>query len=147
MQEHVHSGHTVILDGVGNDLIITADRKMLDLSLGCLIENASDANVDQTAEIRLGCRALSVSDSDTLLDFHGRPFTHGEYLLFEVSDTGNGMSDTVLHRAFDPFFSTKIRGEGMGLPTALGVAWAHEGGMQVETSADKGTAVRIIIPA
>ena len=69
-----------------------------------------------------------------------------EFVTFEVRDEGPGMSESVLAQAFEPFFSTKFAGRGLGLPVALGVVRAHEGGLDVTSQLGRGTTVRIFLP-
>ncbi|HIN81069.1 MAG TPA: response regulator, partial [Planctomycetes bacterium] len=73
-------------------------------------------------------------------------FQPGDYLLFEVSDTGSGMSDSVLERCFEPFFSTKFTGRGLGLAAVLGIVRAHGGRIQVVTKEGEGTTFRVVLP-
>lgn len=70
-------------------------------------------------------------------------------VVIAVSDTGCGMDETVRARIFEPFFSTKpkARGSGLGLAAAKGIIEAHGGTIQVESTVDVGTTVRLSIPA
>ena len=71
----------------------------------------------------------------------------GEYVLLSVSDNGCGMSEEVLSRAFEPFFSTKgPAGTGMGLATVYGVVKQHQGWIEVESQRGKGTTFRVCLP-
>jgi PAS domain S-box-containing protein len=72
----------------------------------------------------------------------------GLYSVIEVTDTGQGMSDTVKSRIFDPFFTTKPVGEGtgMGLSVVLGIVQAHEGVIEVLSAPEKGSTFRIFLP-
>ena len=84
--------------------------------------------------------------------------SHGGHLIIElfekdgrvivrVADSGNGISSDVLPSIFDPFFSTKNRGTGMGLPVAQRIARMYEGNMEVEVTSPKGTTFRLEFPA
>lgn len=67
-------------------------------------------------------------------------------VVIRVSDTGNGIPADVLPNIFEPFFSTKIRGTGMGLPVAQRIASMYEGNMNVESSSSQGTTFRLEFP-
>jgi signal transduction histidine kinase len=68
----------------------------------------------------------------------GDPLAGGEYVCLEVADTGPGIPPQVQARMFDPFFSTKFTGRGLGLSAALGVIRAHGGALLVRTSPGEG---------
>jgi signal transduction histidine kinase len=67
-------------------------------------------------------------------------------VVIRVCDSGSGISDAVLPSIFEPFFSTKNRGTGMGLPVAQRIARMYEGSMEVESSSPAGTTFRLEFP-
>jgi signal transduction histidine kinase len=81
----------------------------------------------------------------------GAPETAGDelcpFVTLHVIDTGQGMSDTVLARIFEPFFSTKKSGSGLGLPTTRRIVEAHGGAIAIESAAGRGTKVTLRLPA
>jgi signal transduction histidine kinase/ActR/RegA family two-component response regulator len=74
------------------------------------------------------------------------PLEPGEYVELCVTDNGEGMTPEVLARIFEPFYSTRFTGRGLGLPAAMGLVRAHKGAMVVESTAGSGTTVRIHLP-
>lgn len=67
-------------------------------------------------------------------------------VIVKVGDSGNGIAEEVLPSIFEPFFSTKSRGTGMGLPVAQRIARMYEGSMEVESSSSDGTTFRLEFP-
>jgi len=67
-------------------------------------------------------------------------------VIVRIGDSGTGIAEDVLPSIFDPFFSTKIRGTGMGLPVAQRIARMYEGSMEVEFSSPEGTTFRLEFP-
>jgi len=67
-------------------------------------------------------------------------------VVVRVADSGNGIAEEVLPSIFEPFFSTKSRGTGMGLPVAQRIARMYEGSMEVECSSPEGTTFRLEFP-
>lgn len=70
----------------------------------------------------------------------------GQYLSLVVEDDGIGMDEETLARLFDPFFSTKFTGRGLGMAAVLGIVRAHEGGIQVESKKGRGTRFEVWFP-
>ncbi len=72
----------------------------------------------------------------------------GSYLKLTVSDTGHGIEPAIMHRLFDPYFTTKPKGEGTGLGLAVvhGIVKHHGGSIQVQSQAGVGTSFDIYLP-
>jgi signal transduction histidine kinase len=67
-------------------------------------------------------------------------------IILEVEDTGSGITPEVQERLFDPFFSTKENGTGLGLPIAAKIMDQHKGSLDFETRLGRGTVFRVILP-
>jgi signal transduction histidine kinase len=67
-------------------------------------------------------------------------------VILEVEDTGGGITPEVQERLFDPFFSTKEYGTGLGLPIAAKIIDQHNGILDFETRMGRGTTFRVILP-
>src|SRR5262249_40420211 len=70
----------------------------------------------------------------------------GIYVSLRISDTGVGMTPEVVAKIFEPFFSTKERGTGLGLSTVYGIIKQSGGSIAAETAAGRGTEFTIFLP-
>jgi PAS domain S-box-containing protein len=122
---------------------VLADSKHLRQVLDILVRNAAEALEGRPGDIVV---ATGLAE--------GSPLTHdrgmnppGEKLIFlDVRDNGKGMDPDTLRRLFDPFFSTKFLGRGLGMAAVLGIAKAHGGSVIAESSPGAGTRIRLLFP-
>lgn len=111
-----------------------------------LVLNASEALEDESGEI-LVRTGLVRPDPAALLHSYLEPESlAGECVYCEVTDTGPGMAAELVERIFDPFFSTKFTGRGLGLAAVLGIMKAHHGAISLETAPGKGTTFCLVLP-
>jgi PAS domain S-box-containing protein len=75
------------------------------------------------------------------------PLTPGRYVKISITDRGQGITKENLTRIFDPYFTTKAKGSGLGLSTALSIIRKHNGHIEIESEPGKGTSVHIYLPA
>jgi two-component system sensor histidine kinase HydH len=68
------------------------------------------------------------------------------FVKIEVEDTGKGIPDDVLPKIFDPLFTTKQEGTGLGLPSCRNIVEQHGGTIEVKTQVDKGTTFTVKLP-
>ncbi len=74
----------------------------------------------------------------------------GDYVVFQVSDAGIGISEEDIHRIFEPFYTKKVMGRsgtGLGMAVVWGTVTDHKGYIDVQSAPDKGTSISIYIPA
>jgi PAS domain S-box-containing protein len=70
----------------------------------------------------------------------------GDYAVIELRDNGCGMTPAVLARIFEPFYTTKFTGRGLGLSAVLGIVQGHRGALFVTSTAGQGTCFRLFLP-
>ena len=112
-----------------------------------LATNASDALGDQPGEVRIATGLIWLEGGELPSLKTGRVMPAGLYVWLEVADTGAGMDRETLDRIFDPFFSTKFTGRGLGLAAVMGIVRAHRGSITVASEPGKGATFRVFFPA
>jgi two-component system, cell cycle sensor histidine kinase and response regulator CckA len=132
------------LDLASTTLGVRGDAEQLRQLVANLVANAVESGAKnvhvRTQQANLDERAAS--------DLHRTPgLAAGQYAMLEIRDSGTGMAEQTLARAFEPFFSTKFAGRGLGLAVVLGVLRTHGGGLDLETTPGRGTTVRVYLPA
>ena len=124
---------------------ISVDRDQLDQLILQLTSNASQALTAEPGRVTLRTRTLTVTASDvTGIDVGDRP--PGSYVLLEVEDSGVGIDAETRPRIFDPFFSTRSSGHGLGLAAVSGIVTLHKGFIQVISSPGRGSCFRVGFP-
>ncbi len=105
--------------------------------------NARDA-MPSGGLLTLGARNVIVDEEKAAL--HAGAKT-GQFVQFEVGDTGTGIPAEVRERLFEPFFTTKEKGTGLGLSTVQMIVKSYQGFIEVESEAGSGTTFRVFLPA
>ena len=127
--------------------VISADTNQIQQVLTNLVTNAWEAMPDARGTIRLAVKTVGAeiipAGGRFPVDWQPRDQT---YVRLEVADTGSGMADPDIERLFDPFFSTKFIGRGLGLPVVLGIVRAHDGVVTVASTPGQGSVFRVFFP-
>jgi PAS domain S-box-containing protein len=128
-------------------LSILADGVHIKQVLTNLVTNAVEAIGDEEGEITLSVGRMTkgevLASKHFPLDWVPQTESYG---AISISDTGCGLDSASLENIFEPFFSTKFTGRGLGLPVALGLVRAHEGAIAVESRLGRGVTFRVIFP-
>ena len=126
--------------------MVEGERATLSQVLMNLLTNASDALDDKAGVIEVRTRRVREPDA-RWSEAVGEAITPGDWVLLEVRDSGQGMDETTRARIFEPFFSTKPRGHGLGLAACLGIVRSHGGAIRVESEPGKGSCFSVLLPA
>ena len=127
--------------------LIKADPGQLKQIVIALILNAMEA-IDGKSGIITVRTSCMECDRDYLIPLRlGEFLEEGTYVTLEIADTGVGMDSDTIQKVFDPFFSTKFTGRGLGLPASLGLVQAHHGTIRISSKPGQGSTVKVLFPA
>ncbi len=110
-----------------------------------LIVNSADAIGEGSGTITLTTGATTLAEDDGSSYVGHQPLC-GTYAFLQVEDTGDGMEAETVQRIFEPFFSTKLKGHGLGLAAVLGIVRRHKGALRVRSTLGRGTTIRVLFP-
>jgi two-component system, cell cycle sensor histidine kinase and response regulator CckA len=147
MRDAVSAGADLRLDLADSLPLIDADPDQMRQVLMNLLHNAAEALPGGAGAVRVGTSVIEADEGH----FHGMggyeyPIP-GRYVVLAVEDGGCGMDASTRERAFDPFFSTKFVGRGLGLAAVLGIVRSHRGVIEVRSEPGHGSTFRVYFPA
>lgn len=136
------SGSNVGVDVVTHDdlLPVEADTVQLGQVFHNLVLNAVQA-------MPQGGVITAAAGNAVIAEHELPPLRGGRYVIVTIEDKGIGIPHAYLNQIFDPFFSTKERGSGLGLATAYSIIRAHQGHVTVESEPGRGTTFSVYLPA
>jgi len=124
---------------------VMIDRSQVGQVILNLILNASEAIGNGEGIIRIGTRLSELAEPLPGCRISGS-VQPGRWVEFFVEDTGCGMSDETLERIFEPFYTTKTCGHGLGMSAVLAIIQRHGGHIMVCSKPGQGTVFRIFLP-
>lgn len=123
-----------------------ADPAQLRQVLLSLADNAFEALAEQGGRVRVSTGRTACDRERLARCCPDADLPEGTYAFVTVVDDGCGMPEEIRQRLFDPFFSTKFTGRGLGLAAVLGIVRSHRGAIEVESRVGHGTQVRVLLP-
>ncbi|MEM7334815.1 MAG: PAS domain S-box protein [Chloroflexota bacterium] len=133
-----------LLDNLPN---INADPSQMQQIIMNLTINGAEAIEQKAGEILIKTDTNTFKRGDfDKLSFVIPPPAPGKFIVFSVKDNGKGMSKETIQKIFDPFFSTKFKGRGLGLAAVSGIARSHNCGLVVNSFLNVGTEFQLYFP-
>ncbi len=124
---------------------VLADLSQVEQILLNLVINARDA-MPQGGIIEIQTAMALIPPPDQKEEYY-RGLPPGEYAVMRVCDTGSGVPEEIQDDIFDPYFSTKEPGTGLGLATVYNIAERHGGAVILEESSEEGSIFTVYLPA
>jgi PAS domain S-box-containing protein len=135
-----------ITSDVECDAIVEADPTQIHQVIMNLCTNAGHAMRQNGGSLHVSLKNESL---DSQIGGTSLELPPGTYLCLAVNDTGHGIAQTIMHKIFDPYFTTKEKGEGtgMGLAVVQGIVHSCRGAITVESTPKMGTTFKVYLPA
>ena len=151
MGELLHSnisGGAVLSYSLAKDLpAIEADASQLSQIVMNLISNARESVEDGNGHIAIRTGVMAPSEVQREHIVGNSEVGSDPYVFLEVSDDGCGMAAETRLKIFDPFYSTKFTGRGLGLASVVGIVRGHRGLIVLESEVGRGTRFQVLLPA
>ncbi len=127
--------------------VILSNDSHIQQILTNLITNAWEAGSKQKQAVTLTVKTVSGGDISFENRFPIDWTPHRiSYACLEVTDEGQGIAEQDIEKVFDPFFTKKFTGRGLGLSVVMGIVKAHDGGVTVESKPGRGSTFRVFLP-
>ena len=124
---------------------IDGNPVQLEQMLSHLLINAFES-IDTNGRVQLTIESVSVDAGQIANMMNQQTLSPGKYISMKVSDNGCGMDGLTIARMFDPYFSTKFSGRGLGMLTVARIVESHHAGMSIESTTNKGSTVEVLFP-
>jgi signal transduction histidine kinase/ActR/RegA family two-component response regulator len=128
------------------DVFVEGDPVQLRQIVMNVLTNASDALGDEEGTIRIDTGVRRVTETEVKDALPRQRVDENDFAFVEISDSGCGMDADTMSRIFEPFFSTKFTGRGLGLSAALGIVRRHHGFIKVRSAPAEGTTFLLLLP-
>jgi len=122
--------------------VIKADATQLQMVFSAVMNNASEA-IEESGSIRV---AVHKKDVDDKYAMRHPGLKVGQYVQLTVEDDGKGLDRESKEKIFEPFYSTKLQGRGLGMAASYGIIINHGGWIEIDSRLGKGTVVSIYLP-
>jgi signal transduction histidine kinase len=126
--------------------MVSTDASDIQQLLINLVDNAAEAMAGREGQILLSLRETPAPAVGAATQPPGWTAEATAYACLKISDNGSGMDPAVLRNAFDPFYSTKFTGRGLGLAVVLGIVRAYGGMIRAESKPGRGSTFRVFLP-
>jgi len=111
-----------------------------------LIINASEAIGNVQGEINVSLARTIITTDSSDKDYNGKLIPPGKYVCLDVTDNGCGMDEQTKWRIFEPFYTTKFTGRGLGMSAVLGIIKSHNAAMQLISQLGHGSSFKVYLP-
>ena len=139
-------GFTSTAGVIAEPLMFRGDNQLIRQVVSNLVKNAAEAMAERPGKIELRAGRRAVLEGELDVSYGEESLAAGDYVFLEVVDFGIGMAAKDIEYIFEPFYTTKFTGRGLGLPFILGIIRSHNGGVYIKSEQGRGTTATILLP-
>lgn len=143
LRASLHSDIELVVDDVPDDIAVSGESAQLQQVILNLCTNAAQAIADD-GFVHVGARREEVAD---FLQVGDSRLPQGNYVCISVADNGCGFDRSIARRMFEPFFTTRLAGTGLGLATVREIVLDHDGAIGVHSEPGRGSRFEVWLPA
>ena len=126
--------------------LVAADADQMRQMISGFITNAIEALGKEDGRVRISTGSMQCNKDYLSTTYLKEEMPEGMYAYVEVADTGLGMDAETLGKVFDPFFSTKFTGRGLGMAAVMGIIRSHNGAIKVSSVKNEGSVFTALLP-
>ena len=126
--------------------LVAADADQMRQMISGFITNAIEALGKEEGRVRISTGSMHCNKDYLSTTYLREEMPEGIYAYVEVADTGRGMDAETLGKVFDPFFSTKFTGRGLGMAAVMGIIRSHNGAIKVSSVKNEGSVFTALFP-
>lgn len=144
---HLQPTISLTLTPPDQPLHCSMDKKQIQEVIESILTNASESleKNSGTIEVTFGTNDFTVDSFP--IPFQSDSLQDGVYVFCQIKDSGHGIKPQELPRIFEPFYTTRFIGRGLGLALTVGIMQSHGGAITIDSVPGQGTTVRILLPA
>ncbi len=146
MKHKLPASAEIIINPARSTAFVSGDLELLETAIEYLIQNAIDALGTTSGYVNIEATTINLTKESIAANSQFQFLKPGTHVVARVMDSGYGMDSVVMDRIFEPFFSTKGLGRGMGLTIAKGIIESHAGMLTVESKVSVGSTFSIYLP-
>ncbi len=126
--------------------LVAADADQMRQMISGFITNAIEALGKDEGRVRISTGSMQCDQAYLATTYLKEELAEGMYAYVEVADTGRGMDAETMGKVFDPFFSTKLTGRGLGMAAVMGIIRSHDGAIKVSSVKNEGSVFTALFP-
>ena len=116
-------------------------------ALKSVFTNSIESMGDRSGTIKVNFGTATISNDALPLFFQDDSIKNDSYVFCQIEDSGHGVSQENLEHIFDPFYTTRSTGRGLGLALTAGIMQTHNGAITIDSIPDESTTVRMLLPS